>query len=78
MPMILLSGFATPISSMPEAFQLATRLNPVRYGVDFAQRIYLEGANIYQIMHDLIPLMCIAVVTLTSAACLFRIKGSDN
>ncbi|MBQ7607112.1 MAG: ABC transporter permease [Desulfovibrionaceae bacterium] len=72
MPMILLSGFATPIASMPKGFQIATYCNPVRYGVDFAQRIYLEGATFAQILPDLVALLLIAVVTLSSAAYLFR------
>ena len=74
MPMILLSGFTTPISSMPEAFQYATLLNPVRYGVAFAQRIYLEGAGIAEVRHLLWPLAAMAVVTLGAASRLFRIR----
>lgn len=72
MPMILLSGFATPISSMPEALQIATLLNPVRYGVEFAQRIYLEGAGLAEVQALFWPLAGMAVVTLGAASRLFR------
>ena len=72
MPMILLSGFATPISSMPELFQWATYCNPVRYGVEFSQRIYLEGANLTEVRDTLWPLLLMALVTLSAAARLFR------
>ena len=44
-PMVMLSGFATPISSMPEIFQDLTLLNPMRYGLELIQRIFLEGAG---------------------------------
>ncbi|SBW01060.1 ABC-2 type transporter [uncultured delta proteobacterium] len=74
MPMILLSGFATPITSMPEAFQLATQINPVRYGVELAQRIYLEGAGITEISHLFWPLGVMAIVTLGMASRLFRTR----
>ena len=74
MPMVLLSGFATPVSSMPEAFQLATRLNPCRYGIEFVQRIYLQGASLADIMHAFWPLAIIAVVTMSVAARLFRTR----
>ena len=75
MPMILLSGFVTPISAMPEIFQWATLINPVRYGVDFAQRIYLEGAGLQDILYrDLLPLAVIAFITLGMASRLFRSK----
>ena len=72
MPMILLSGFATPVMSMPEAFQLATQLNPVRYGVELAQRIYLEGAGFSELKHLFWPLGVIAAITLGAASRLFR------
>ena len=74
MPMILLSGFATPIDSMPQAFQIATLANPVRYGVELAQRIYLEDAQFTQILPLLCPLAIMAILTLSCAAHLFKAK----
>jgi ABC-2 type transport system permease protein len=74
MPMILLSGFTTPITSMPEAFQYATQINPVRYGVELAQRIYLEGAGLNEIKHLFWPLGAMAFVTLGMASRLFLSK----
>ena len=74
MPMVLLSGFATPVSSMPKIFQWATLLNPVRYAVEFTQRLYLEGAGFNEIQQTLWPLLVIAVVTLGAASKLFRAK----
>lgn len=74
MPMILLSGFATPISSMPEALQVATLLNPARYGVEFAQRIYLEGAGLDKMIKVFWPLALMGVTTLGAASRLFRSK----
>jgi ABC-2 type transport system permease protein len=72
--MILLSGFATPIPSMPKALQWATLANPVRYGVEFAQRIYLEGAGIAEVKGVFLSLAAIAFVTLGAASRLFREK----
>ncbi len=72
MPMILLSGFLTPISSMPQILQIATLANPVRYGVELTQRIYMEGSTFSQISHLLYPLGIIALITLSLAASLFR------
>ncbi|MCR5815223.1 MAG: ABC transporter permease [Desulfovibrio sp.] len=74
MPMILLSGFATPISSMPWGFQIATLANPVRYGVELAQRIYLEGAPFSQIFPLLWPLALMACLGFACAAYLFKVK----
>lgn len=72
MPMILLSGFTTPITSMPEALQIATYCNPARFGVEFAQRIYLEGAGMRELWPCFLALAGIGVITLGVASRLFR------
>lgn len=72
MPMVLLSGFTTPVASMPDVLQYITLINPVRYGVEFTQRIYLEGAGFSQMLPIFIPLAAMAVTTLGMAAWLFR------
>jgi ABC-2 type transport system permease protein len=72
MPFVLLSGFATPLSAMPRLLQTATLINPLRFGVDIARRVYLEGADLRSLLPDLWPLLLIATVTLAVAARLFR------
>jgi ABC-2 type transport system permease protein len=72
MPMSLLSGLATPVTGMSKALQTATLLNPLRFGIDWIRRIYLEGAGLSNVGTDLIPLLLIAAVTLPTAAWLFR------
>jgi ABC-2 type transport system permease protein len=72
MPMTLLSGLATPISAMPRPLRIATLANPLRFGVDWVRRVYLEGAGISAVGTDLIPLALIAAITLPTAAWLFR------
>jgi ABC-2 type transport system permease protein len=46
MPMITLSGFATPISSMPVFFQDLTYLNPMRYIMVVLRSVYLKGVGL--------------------------------
>jgi ABC-2 type transport system permease protein len=72
MPLMLLSGFATPVSNMPEALQIATYANPLRFAIDLVQRVYLEGVGMAEVWRNLIPLTLIAAVTLPLAAWLFR------
>jgi ABC-2 type transport system permease protein len=72
MPMTLLSGLATPVSTMPKALQIATLVNPLRFGIDWVRRVYLEGAGLSSVGTDLIPLALIITVTLPTAAWLFR------
>ena len=72
MPFSLLSGLTTPINNMPAAFQYLTLVNPLRYAIDIAHRVYLEGAGLDRLAPDLWPMALMAAVTLPSAAWLFR------
>lgn len=72
MPFALLSGFTTPISSMPELLQYFTLVNPLRYAIEMSHRVYLEGAGLYLLWPQLWPLAIIASVTLSSASWMFR------
>jgi ABC-2 type transport system permease protein len=72
MPFSLLSGLTTPISSMPATLQYVTMVNPLRYAIDIAQRVYLEGVGLDQLGSDLWPLAVLATLTLTTASWMFR------
>ena len=72
MPFALLSGLTTPLSNMPQIFQYLTLINPLRYAIDIAHRVYLEAAGLDRLVSDLWPMAIIATVTLSSAAWLFR------
>ena len=72
MPFSLLSGLTTPISSMPAALQYVTLVNPLRYAIDIAQRVYLEGVGLDRLVPDLWPLAVLAAVTLSTASWMFR------
>jgi ABC-2 type transport system permease protein len=72
MPFSLLSGLTTPISSMPMALQYLTLLNPLRYAIDIAHRVYLEGVGLHLLIPELWPLALIAAITLSAASWMFR------
>jgi pyoluteorin transport system permease protein len=72
MPFTLLSGLTTPIANMPTVLQYFTLMNPLRYAIDIAHRVYLEGATLANIMPDLWPLAVMAAVTLPVASWMFR------
>lgn len=72
MPLALLSGLTTPLSNMPAVFQYLTLLNPLRYAIDLAHRVYLEGAGLTDLGSDLGPMALIAAVTLAGTAWTFR------
>lgn len=72
MPLTLLSGLATPVRNMPEFLQTVTYANPLRFGIDLIQRVYLEGATLAEVGFNLIPMLVLAAITLPLAAWLFR------
>jgi pyoluteorin transport system permease protein len=72
MPFALLSGLTTPVSSMPEFLQYVTLVNPLRYAIDIAHRVYLEGVGLAFLVPELWPLAVIAVITLSAASWMFR------
>lgn len=72
MPFMLLSGLTTPIANMPVPVQYFTYINPLRYAIEIAQRVYLEGVGLDRLLPDLWPLAVMAAVTLPAAAWVFR------
>lgn len=71
-PSVILSGFATPISNMPELVQLLTYINPLRYFLIILRGVFLEGDSYPLLFDQYWPMAIIALVTLTTAGWLFR------
>lgn len=71
LPFSLLSGLTTPLSNMPSLLQYFTAINPLRYAIDIARRVYLEGVGLNVLTGDLWPLALIAAITLTAASWMF-------
>ena len=72
MPMLILSGFTTPVSAMPELLQTLTYANPARFALVGVRRIYLEGTGLADIAMNFVPMLCMTAVTLPAACWLFR------
>lgn len=72
MPLMLLSGLASPVENMPPLLQNATYANPLRFAIEMVRRIYLEGATLTDVAHNFIPLAVIAALSLPLSAWLFR------
>ncbi|TSD84038.1 ABC transporter permease [Mycobacterium sp. KBS0706] len=63
-PAVMLSGFATPIASMPAWVQALTLMDPVRYFVVIARGLFLRGSGWDFVWPQLWPLILIAATTL--------------
>ena len=73
-PIILLSGYASPIENMPGWMQPITYLNPTRYFLIIVQGLFLKAMPAAAVLHQLWPLALIAIATLSTAAWLFRAR----
>jgi len=71
-PLIMLSGYASPIENMPDWLQVVTYLNPARYFLIIVQGLFLKGMPAADVLHQLWPLVLIAIATLSASAWLFR------
>jgi ABC-2 type transport system permease protein len=74
LPTVLLSGFAYPISNMPQAIQWFTIFNPMRYFMVIIRSIFLKGVGIEVLWPQLLPLFIIGVTVITLSSLRFR-KG---
>lgn len=74
LPAVLLSGFISPIEDMPIGWQYLTLINPVRYFITLSKGIFLKGMGIEDIISNIIPLIIIAIITLSLAGRTFKRK----
>jgi ABC-2 type transport system permease protein len=73
-PAIMLSGFATPIANMPEWMQQVTVINPLTYFLILARGTFLKELSLIDIIPYIVPMLWIALVTLSGATFFFRKK----
>ncbi len=71
-PSIILSGFATPVSNMPEIIQRLTLINPMRYFLVVVRASFLEESGLLSLWPQYWPMAVIAMATLVTAGWLFR------
>ena len=74
MPAVLLSGFISPIEDMPLFWQYLTWINPVRFFMVLTRGIFLKGMGCQDVFVNLIPLIIIAIITLSLASWTFKQK----
>lgn len=74
MPAILLSGFISPVEDMPVFLQHLTYINPIRFFMVLTRGIFLKGMGLEDIAMNIIPLIIIAIITLTLAGWTFKRK----
>ena len=76
-PAVLLSGFVSPIEDMPYFFQFISLFNPLRYYMLVIKGIYFKNMDTLTVIENLIPLILIAIMTLSIARYSFKIKSEQ-
>jgi ABC-2 type transport system permease protein len=72
MPVLMLSGFTFPVTSMPEFFQWLTLLNPVRHYLVIVRAIFLKGSGLDVLWPQYATLLSMGLGLLGFAASRFR------
>jgi len=72
MPVILLSGFMFPVTSMPALFRWLTLANPMRHYLEIVRGIFLKGAGFDALWTQFLALALMAAGILWLAAQRFR------
>ena len=72
MPAVLLSGFVSPIEDMPVFLQYLTYANPIRFFIAIGNGLFLKDMTFIDVFPNLVPLVVIAVFTLSFAALTFK------
>ncbi|MCU0226011.1 MAG: ABC transporter permease [Bryobacterales bacterium] len=71
-PVLLLSGFAFPIRSMPEIVQWATYLNPVRYFMEIVRGLFLKGWGVMELWPQLLAMGVLGCTVILASASRFH------
>jgi len=71
-PMILMSGFATPVENMPRFLQIMAEAIPLKHFLIIVQGTFLKGLPAAEVWHHAWPLIVISCVTLPLASLLIR------
>ncbi len=71
-PAMLLSGFAFPISNMPQPVQYATYLNPLRYYLYIIRGVFLKGVGAGILWPELVGLLVLGAIIFPFAVRRFR------
>ena len=72
MPVMLLSGFMFPVSSMPVPFQWLTLLNPLRHFLEIVRAIFLKGAGLGALWPQFLALLVMSAGVLGFATTRFH------
>ena len=66
-PLMMISGFATPVENMPEFLQYIAKASPLKHFLIIVQGSFLKSMPAADVWSNVWPMLIIAAVTLTTA-----------
>lgn len=73
-PLVILSGFATPVENMPSWLQALAELNPLKYFLIIVRGTCFKNISVLTVLNNTWPMLLIAMATLSISAWTFRKK----
>lgn len=73
-PVILLSGYSSPVDNMPHWLQIVSLADPARHFLVIVEGQFLKAMPAREVLANILPLILIASVTLSVSAWLFRAR----
>lgn len=73
-PVVMLSGFSSPVENMPGWLQIANLVNPAQYFLVISHGLFLKAMPVGAVLAQLWPIVIIGCVTLATSAWLFRAR----
>ncbi len=74
-PLILLSGYASPVDNMPTWLQPLVAVNPTHHMIVISEGVFLKDLPSDLVLKHILPMLGAAVVTFTMAWTLFRARS---
>ena len=71
-PILLISGFVTPVDNMPDWLQVVAEGSPLKHFLIIVQGSFLKSMSAAQIWRNTWPMILIGVVTLSTATIVVR------
>jgi ABC-2 type transport system permease protein len=71
-PLVLLSGFASPVDNMPGWLRLVAEVDPLKHFLIISEGLFLKGMPAGDVVANAWPLLVIAAITLLGSALFFR------
>jgi ABC-2 type transport system permease protein len=72
LPAVILSGFLSPVESMPKAFQVVALVNPIRHFMDILRGVFLKGVGVTELWRQYLALALMAAASLALATRRYR------